>query len=384
MVSETVLRISYLRTEAGILLGSSGVRGATPRRSVDHERRRASDVATALIDIAIALTGASDLPVVLDRIVTEARRFTRAEAATLFLREGPALRFAVVQNEALVARFGDEEMRRRLTTEVLPLDAPSLAGYVANTGEVLRLPNAYAIPSSSPFGFNPAFDARNEYRTHSVLVLPLQDRSQEVIGVLQLINARDARGAVAPFDPGCERLVRALAAQAAVAIRNATLEDLVFKDPLTGAYNRRYFTLRIEEEAKRHARLGEPMSLVLIDLDDFKPVNDQHGHQAGDQVLREVTRVLMENSRNFSIVTRYGGDEFAVLLINTPKSGALRYADRIKRLVERHTFHQVRLTASIGVASMPEDVTVAADLIPAADRALYVAKRLGRNTIQSA
>jgi diguanylate cyclase (GGDEF)-like protein len=93
--------------------------------------------------------------------------------------------------------------------------------------------------------------------------------------------------------------------------------------------------------------------------------------------------MLIENSRTSSTVTRYGGDEFAVLLINTPKSAALRYANRIKRLVERHTFHHVRLTASVGVASMPDDMTVAADLIPAADRALYGAKRLGRNTIQS-
>jgi diguanylate cyclase (GGDEF)-like protein len=124
--------------------------------------------------------------------------------------------------------------------------------------------------------------------------------------------------------------------------------------------------------------------LPLEDLDAFKPVNDRHGHEAGDHVLREVTRVVIESSRNFSIVTRSGGDEFAVLLINTPKSGALRYADRIKRLVERHIFHEVRLTAGIGVASMPDDVTAAADLMPVVDRALCVAKRLGRNTIQSA
>jgi diguanylate cyclase (GGDEF)-like protein len=123
---------------------------------------------------------------------------------------------------------------------------------------------------------------------------------------------------------------------------------------------------------------------VLVDLDDFKPVNDQHGHQTGDQVLRDVTRVLIENSKNVSIVTRYGGDEFAILMVDTPKASALRYADRIKRLVQSHTFQHVRLTASIGVASMPDDVACASDLMPVADRALYAAKRLGRNTIQSA
>jgi diguanylate cyclase (GGDEF)-like protein len=360
------------------------VKADTARVSIENEPRGESKVLRELIDIAIALTAEGDLTVLLERIVAEARRFTNAEAGTLFLREGSVLRFAVVQNEPLARRFGVEEMRRRLTADVLPLDAPSLAGYVANTGEVVALADAYGIGVSAPYRFNPAFDARNAFRTASVLVVPLRDPSREVAGVLQLINARDAGGDVVPFDPQCEALVRALASQAAVAIRNALLEDLVFRDPLTGAYNRRYFALRIEEEAKRHARLGEPMSLVLIDLDDFKPVNDRHGHETGDEVLRELTRVLMENSRNFSIVTRYGGDEFAVLLINTPKAGALRYADRIKDLVERHTFERVRLTASIGVASMPDDVSAVADLMPLADRALYAAKRLGRNTVQSA
>jgi len=168
-----------------------------------------------------------------------------------------------------------------------------------------------------------------------------------------------------------------------VAIRNATLEDLSFKDPLTGAYNRRYFTLRIEEEAKRHARFGDPVSLVLIDVDHFKPVNDHHGHGTGDTVLRELTHVLMENSRDFSIVTRYGGDEFAVLLINTPKAGALRYAERILGVVARHRFVHGHLTVSMGVATLPDDVRAADELVPAADRALYAAKQAGRNNIQS-
>jgi diguanylate cyclase (GGDEF)-like protein len=351
---------------------------------VDGEHRNASALCQRLIDVGIALTVERDLPVLLERIVEEARRVANAEAGTLFLREASALRFAAVQNEALTIRLGEAEMRRRLTSDVLPLDAPSLAGYVANTGEPIALPDAYAIASDSPYRFNAAFDAHLDFRTRSVLAVPLRDPAGDVLGVLQLINARDADGAVVSFGPQSQTIVRALASQAAVVVRTAMLEELVFKDPLTGAYNRRYFTLRIEEEAKRHRRLSEPMSLVLIDLDDFKPVNDRHGHQAGDQVLREVTRVLMENSRNFSIVTRYGGDEFAIVLINTPKSGALRYADRIKRLLEDHAFEQVRVTASIGVASMPDDVEAASDLMGAADRALYAAKRMGRNTIQSA
>jgi diguanylate cyclase (GGDEF)-like protein len=328
-----------------------------------------------LIQIGIALTSERDLGVLLERIVAEARRFTNAEAGTLFLREGPALRFAVVQNEVLEARLGRVETRARLQADVLPLDTRSLAGYVASTGMAITLPDAYGVAADRPFAFNAGLDQKTDYCTRSVLVVPLQEMSGDVMGVLQLINARDDASEVVPFDVEYEGLVRSLASQAAVAVRNARLEELSFKDALTGVYNRRYFMVRIEEEAKRHSRFGEPMSLVMLDLDNFKPVNDRLGHSAGDDVLREVAQVLTRNSRSFSIVTRYGGDEFAVLLVNTPKAGALQYAARIKQAIEEHAFTHGGVKVSVGVATLPDDVTASADLIPAADRALYIAKR---------
>lgn len=118
-------------------------------------------------------------------------------------------------------------------------------------------------------------DARNGYRTRSILVVPLQDPSGNILGVLELINALDERGKVVVFDPDYEDLMRSLASQAAVAIRNTQLEEPSFKDGLTGVFNRRYRMLRVEEESKRHARGRQPVSLVLIDLDHFKEINDQ-------------------------------------------------------------------------------------------------------------
>jgi diguanylate cyclase (GGDEF)-like protein len=333
--------------------------------SVVREARNTTELLKQLINIGIALTSERDLSVLLERIVAEARRFTNAEAGTLFLREGELLRFAVVQNERLAPR----------PAEAFPVDLTSLAGYVATTGHAISLPDAATATS---------FQGGTEDGTQSALVVPLPDPSGDVIAVLQLLNARTARGEVVAFDEELTGLVRSLASQAAVAIRNAMLEDLSFKDPLTGAYNRRYFSMRIEEETKRYSRFGDPVSLVLIDIDHFKAINDRHGHEAGDDVLREFTQVLSSNSRDFSIVTRYGGDEFAVLLVNTAKAGALRYADRIHRVIEGHAFTHGRLTVSAGVASLPDDVSSAEDLLPAADRALYVAKQRGRNTVQSA
>src|SRR3990170_5066268 len=308
-----------------------------------------------LVQIGITLTSERNLATLLDRILTEARRFTHAEAGTLFLREGELLRFAVVHNDRLARVLGEEEMRRRLQEEPLHLRALSLAGHVALTGDILNLHDTYAIPPDRPYSFDPRVDARLDYRTQSILVVPLQDPAGNILGVLELLNALGRNGAIVPFDAQYEGLVRSLASQAAVAIRNARLEDLSFKDALTDVYNRRYFMVRIEEESKRHTRFSEPVSLVLLDLDRFKDVNDRFGHRAGDEALKEVARLLQRHSRNFTVVTRYGGDEFAILLVNTPKPGAMAYAERIRDVIERHEFAHGRVTISLAVASLPED-----------------------------
>jgi diguanylate cyclase (GGDEF)-like protein len=337
-----------------------------------------------LIAIGIALTSERELSKLLERIVGEARHFANAETGTLFLRDGDTLRFAVAQTDHRLARVSETEMRRHFAAEPLSLAQPSVAGYVALTGRLVNLPAVDGASGEPPYAFNRELDAAFQYRTGSVLVVPLQEPKGDIIGVLQLVNARNAAGEVVPFEAELEELIQALASQAAVAIRNARLEELSFKDPLTGIYNRRYFALRIEEEAKRHARFGEPLALVLLDLDRFKHINDERGHHAGDETLREVAQLIAANSRSFSIVTRYGGDEFAVLLVNTPKAGAVTYARRIKDVIERHPFAHGALTVSIGIAALPDDVVKSDDLLPVADRALYTAKRLGRNLIEIA
>ncbi len=335
-----------------------------------------------LVQIGITLTSERDLATLLERILTEARRFTRAEAGTLFLREGDLLHFAVVQNDLLARQLGVEEMKRRLSEQPVHLRELSLAGHVALTGDILNLHDTYMIPPDRPYAFDKRVDARLDYRTQSILVVPLQDTSGTILGVLELINATDRRRIV-PFDSEYEGLVRALASQAAVAIRNARLEDLSFKDALTDVYNRRYFMIRMEEEWKRHVRFGEALSLALLDVDRFKDVNDRFGHRAGDETLRDIARLLLKHSRSFSVVTRYGGDEFAIILANTSTAGALTYAERVRSVVEQHTFQHGAATVSLGVASVPKEGGAVDDLIVAADGALYDAKGLGRNRVSA-
>ena len=178
-----------------------------------------------LIQIAIGLTSGRDLISLPARILTEARRFTHAEAGTLYLREGDRLRFAAVQNDVLAQRLGEQEMSRLFQAD-LPLSEPSLAGYVALSRDILRLPDAYDIPTDRPYAFNRAIDAETSYRTRSVLVVPLIEPTGNVIGVFQLINALDARQQIIPFDPDYEELIRALASLATAAVRNAQLEEL--------------------------------------------------------------------------------------------------------------------------------------------------------------
>src|SRR3990172_6060271 len=166
---------------------------------------------------------------------------------------------------------------------------------------------------------------------------------------------------------------------------NARLKEVSFKDEVTRLYNRRFFSIRLEEEVSRYRRFSHPVSVVLLDLDGFKAVNDELGHATGDETLRGVGELLLKHSRGINVISRYGGDEFAILLVETPKAGAQIYAGRIRHVLEHHIFpHGRRISASFGVATLPEDVGAAAeDLLRAADEALYAAKRAGRNRVSA-
>jgi diguanylate cyclase (GGDEF)-like protein len=168
-----------------------------------------------------------------------------------------------------------------------------------------------------------------------------------------------------------------------LATTSARLQETSFKDEVTGLYNRRFFSLRLEEEMSRYRRFNHPVSVVLLDVDNLKTVNDEFGHAAGDDALRDVAQILMKHSRGINVVSRYGGDEFAVLLVETSKGGARLYADRIREVVGAFPFkHGKPLTASFGVASLPDDEAGTGDaLFRMADEALYAAKRAGKNQV---
>jgi diguanylate cyclase (GGDEF)-like protein len=160
--------------------------------------------------------------------------------------------------------------------------------------------------------------------------------------------------------------------------RNAV--KLARTDPLTGLYNRRHFMEQVGRLLEAAARMNAPVSLMMCDLDNFKPFNDSHGHQAGDLLLQEIGRLIRGSVRVSDIISRYGGDEFALILPKTTKEDASRVAEIMRRQIEENC-REMGVTISIGVAQFPTDARNRADLIAAADEVLYRAKEFGRNQI---
>lgn len=255
---------------------------------------------------------------------------------------------------------------------------------------------AYAIParvvravvSTGGAPVIPSEDA--EIRDHvpaEVAVIAPLDIGEGQAGLLIL----GRRMTDAPYEAHDLALLRALADSSAVALRNADLLDRLRAqatiDPLTGCHNRRGFDELMTLEFARAQRYDRPLALVLFDIDHFKRVNDDFGHEAGDQALQRIGRTIRHAFRATDSASRYGGEEFALLFPETPKEESARLAERLRVLIESMlpTPEVPRaLSASFGVAAYPDDASTAAELIRAADRALYRAKTLGRNRVETA
>ena len=183
--------------------------------AADHEK-----VLDELLDIGLAVASERDLYALLNRILEGARHFTRAEAGTLFLRDGDRLRFAVVQNDLVERKLARPELQQRFEAEPLRLSEPSLAGHVAQTGEVLNIADAHTIGGHQTRAFNERFEVASDYATRSVLAVPLQDVTGSIVGVLELLNAVDDSGATVAFHREHEKLIRTLAGGDATLLGN--------------------------------------------------------------------------------------------------------------------------------------------------------------------
>ncbi len=239
-------------------------------------------------------------------------------------------------------------------------------------------------------------DLRNDTRLQdpfvgAVMAFPLSCRGRRVgaiVGLDRQPSAREPRLA-----PSMLRQVRVLLEPASVALDNALIlkraEALSVTDDLTHLYNSRYLNLVLRKETKRASRNGRPLSLLFIDLDGFKGVNDTHGHLFGSRALVEAAAVIRGSARETDVVARFGGDEFALVLPDTGGEGAFAVGERIRERVAAHTFLaddglDIHLTVSVGVATLPDVAASADELMQAADKAMYRVKDAGKNGIQAA
>jgi diguanylate cyclase (GGDEF)-like protein len=225
----------------------------------------------------------------------------------------------------------------------------------------------------------------------AVIAFPLSCRGRRV-GALVAIDrrpsAREPR-----LSESMLRAVRVLLEPASVALDNSLLlkraEALSVTDDLTSLYNSRYLNQVLRRETKRASRSGRPLSLLFIDLDGFKGVNDTHGHMFGSRALVEAAAVIRSSARETDVVARFGGDEFALILPDTGGEGAFAVGERIRDRIAAHVFLSddrldIHLTASVGVATLPDVAASADELMRAADKAMYQVKDSGKNGIQAA
>ena len=214
----------------------------------------------------------------------------------------------------------------------------------------------------------------------NLVIVPLFAESLP-LGILAL----EQPGRVGRIERRVVGMVGQSASHAALALRNAWLLEQVQKlaevDSLTNVANRRTFETTLSQELSRSTRHGEPLTLVMIDVDHFKKFNDTHGHRAGDEALREVARALARECRDFDTVARYGGEEFAVILPGASSRESLIAAERLRKAVSEIEGLAVSVTASAGVATYPTHAPDAESLIKVADEALYESKRAGRNRV---
>jgi diguanylate cyclase (GGDEF)-like protein len=231
-------------------------------------------------------------------------------------------------------------------------------------------------------------DARLRGACGAVVAVPLRCR-QRTVGALVVVER-----AAAPAEPRLGEKVATLLAAVlegpAVALDNALAlkraEELSVTDDLTQLYNSRYLNQVLRREAKRASRSGRPLSLLFVDLDGFKSINDTHGHLAGSRALVEAAVVIRGSARETDVVARFGGDEFSLILPDTGSEGAAAVGDRLRQRIAAHSFLaaaglDIRLTVSVGVATLPDVAASAEELVRAADHAMYRVKEQGKNGV---
>jgi diguanylate cyclase (GGDEF)-like protein len=321
-------------------------------------------------DVAKALTSSLDLDSILQTIMEKMAEYFRPETWSLLMvdEQKNELYFAIAVGTAA-------EALKNVRLKV----GEGIAGHVAKYGEKLVVPDVRADQR-----FAQRIDKVTQWETQSIICIPLRAKLR-VLGVIQLVNVD-----MEHFGHEEQFFLQALCDYAAIAIENARavekIQELTITDDCTGLYNARHLYKTLETEVYRSARFGYEFSVIFIDLDHFKQVNDTHGHLIGSKLLAEIGYLIKAQLRLIDFAFRYGGDEFVVLLPQTTKDSALVVARRLRDSLRNAIFCKeeglnLNVRASLGLATYPHDAKTPHDIIRQADEMMYLVKNSTRDNI---
>jgi len=341
--------------------------------SVALERREAGEVAI-FQELGKALTSSLQLDQVLSTIMEKIDQFLRPDNWSLLLLDE--------SKQELYFELAIGKASQSLKDVRIKM-GQGIAGWVAQHGEAVVVPDV-----SKDTRFFGKVDEKTKMETQSIVAVPVKFRDT-CLGVIELINCYGKEG----FQERDLKLLEALADFAAIALENARhvkrIHELTITDDCTSLYNARHMTFILDTEIYRSKRYNYEFSLVFIDLDHFKQVNDTHGHLVGSRLLGEIGEALKTHCRLIDFAFRYGGDEFVILLPQTLKDNALNVARRLHRLVRDTVWLEkeglnIHVTASIGVAAYPQDSRTKEGVMHLADEAMYLVKNTNRDSVAAA
>ena len=349
--------------------------GVERRRNVAErgEQREAGEVAV-FNELGKALTSSLQIDQVLRTIMEKIDEFLRPDTWSLLLVDEvkQELYFELAVGKGAQAL---KDVRIKM--------GQGIAGWVAQNDEAVIVPDV-----SKDTRFFAKVDEKTKMETRSIVAVPVRYRDH-CLGVIELINCVGRDG----FQDRDLALLEALADFAAIALENARhvkrIHELTITDDCTSLFNARHMDFILETEIYRSQRYGYEFSLVFIDLDHFKTVNDTHGHLVGSKLLGEVGQMVKVACRRIDFAFRYGGDEFVIVLPQACKENALVVSSRLHRLIGETRWlasegMDIHITASLGIASYPTDAKTKVELLHLADEAMYLIKNTTRNGVAAA